>query len=368
MDSFRDLLFCSDTDIAIPMERQYSRRTLADPLNDFTEQDFARRYRMTKSSFGKLLAILEEDLSRPNNYGAPHTPTTQLLVALRYFTQGGRQNLVGDALGVAQTTVSKIIFRVAKAICKQLQRFIVWPTGADARRTVQEFKDLVPKRTGGARKGMPNVIGAIDGTQIQVRAHGFPNREINRNRHGEIALNVQAVCDVNLRFLDVVARWPGSTHDARILANSRLQTVMESQKIGEKYWLLGDSGYPCRPWLLPPLSNPEPAPSPEDDYQFAHLQTRNVVERAFGLLKKRFECVSQNHIPGQDIDRLPATIMACFILHNFLIAVRDDAMPLPPDTYEVEPYPRISEEEEESPLLDLGFNVRKHLINTYFSS
>lgn len=36
-------------------------------------------------------------------------------------------------------------------------------------------------------------------------------------------MNVQAVCDAHLRFMNVVARWPGSTHDATIFNNSTLR-------------------------------------------------------------------------------------------------------------------------------------------------
>ena len=29
----------------------------------------------------------------------------------------------------------------------------------------------------------------------------------------------QVICDADLKFINVVARWPGSVHDARILRN-----------------------------------------------------------------------------------------------------------------------------------------------------
>lgn len=43
-----------------------------------------------------------------------------------------------------------------------------------------------------------------------------------RNRKGYFSLNVQAVCDADLRLMNVVARWPGSAHDA-IFKNSVLR-------------------------------------------------------------------------------------------------------------------------------------------------
>lgn len=46
-----------------------------------------------------------------------------------------------------------------------------------------------------------------------------------RNRKGYFSLNVQAICDADLKFMNVVARWPGSAHDATIFNNSILRGI-----------------------------------------------------------------------------------------------------------------------------------------------
>lgn len=48
-----------------------------------------------------------------------------------------------------------------------------------------------------------------------------------RNRKGYFSINVQAVCDAELKLLNVVARWPGSAHDATIFNNSVLRGKIE---------------------------------------------------------------------------------------------------------------------------------------------
>ena len=50
---------------------------------------------------------------------------------------------------------------------------------------------------------------------------------------------------------NLVARWPGSVHDLRILKESDLHLVLQSNLLGNKF-LLGDSGYQCWTNLLTP--------------------------------------------------------------------------------------------------------------------
>ena len=74
---------------------------------------------------------------------------------------------------------------------------------------------------------------------------------------GVYSINVQLVCDAKYRILNVVARWPGSTHDSRILHESRLGHAYQN---GDLHGiLLGDSGYPLKPWLMTPILNPQTA-------------------------------------------------------------------------------------------------------------
>jgi hypothetical protein len=50
---------------------------------------------------------------------------------------------------------------------------------------------------------------------------------------------------------DIVANWPGSSNDSRILANSQLSTYFTNGEYPGR--LLGDSGYPLKTWLFTPV-------------------------------------------------------------------------------------------------------------------
>ena len=77
---------------------------------------------------------------------------------------------------------------------------------------------------------------------------------ITRRRYGRIipqqkrmfSINVQAICDHDLILTNVVARWPGSTHDSRIFENSNICARLERREIQDI--LIGDNGYPLIFW------------------------------------------------------------------------------------------------------------------------
>ena len=63
-----------------------------------------------------------------------------------------------------------------------------------------------------------------------------------------IHLTSQVVCYDNLVFTDVVAGWPGSVQDSRVLRNSELWNTSTSMFPGDTH-LLGDEGYPLLRYL-----------------------------------------------------------------------------------------------------------------------
>ncbi|KAF6215914.1 hypothetical protein GE061_000249 [Apolygus lucorum] len=166
---------------------------------------------------------------------------------------------------------------------------------------------------------------------------GGENAEYFRNRKGYFPLNVQVIANANLEILDVVARWPGSTHDQTILDQSRIRARFED---GNSL-ISGDSGYANGAYLMTPLENPE---LPEEvAYNEAQTRTRNPVERTFGVLKRRFPILAIGI--NVRLSRSMPIIVATAVLHN--IAVRGGD-PLPPDDHVVN-FPMPWEE-----LLELG--------------
>ncbi|KAI8118363.1 putative nuclease HARBI1 [Lucilia cuprina] len=116
----------------------------------------------------------------------------------------------------------------------------------------------------------PKVVGTIDCTHVRILSQGGDYGEIFRNRKGYFSINVQAVCEANLIFQDLVARWTGSSHYSMIFNNN-------SKEFGQLY-ILGDGGYKASSYMLTPLLNP--ITRSQKLYNESQIRTRNVVERS----------------------------------------------------------------------------------------
>jgi hypothetical protein len=139
---------------------------------------------------------------------------------------------------------------------------------------------------------------------------------------------VQTISGRDLEILDIVARYPGSSHDSFIFNNSKLCERFENNEFGNGI-LLGDGGYALKPYLMIPLR--KPSNETEMKYNKAHISTRNTVERQYGVWKRRFPCLSLGL--RLKVETTAIVIVACAVLHNFCIQRKES---LPYVDYELE--------------------------------
>ena len=70
---------------------------------------------------------------------------------------------------------------------------------------------------------------------------------------------------------------------------------------------------------LKEFSSRNPPQTPQELFNHHHSSLRNVVERAFGVLKKRFPIIASGTEPTYGIKTQNRIIIACCILHNYLM-------------------------------------------------
>lgn len=233
--------------------------------------------------------------------------------------------------------------------------YIKFPQGAEAHRNRELFKDLGKHRQW---PGLPGIDGAIDCTHVKiVSTPGCEHHEVFRNRKCDFSINTQAAVGPRTEFLDIVARWAGSMHDSRIFQMSSLfHRYNEGILTGR---LVGDSGYPTLPFVLTPI-RPEPEDPPSIRYNRAQIKTRNVVERTFGILKRRFPCLSRGL--GNKLTTVSNIIVACAVLHNLSLMLNDE---MSFDSTET-----IDEQQEPTENVTAstrdGFLLRRSLVENFF--
>lgn len=228
-------------------------------------------------------------------------PKLQLLVTLRYYATGDLQLTVADCSYISQPSVSICVQNVTYAICQLSAEYIKFPSPAEEDDMMRKFQEVTR---------MPGVIGCIDGSLIPIRSPGGPDAELYRGRKGFFALNVMAVCDPHMIITNLVVNWPGSAHDSRIFRESGLCAALEREEY--RGVLLGDKGYACTSYLFTPLREPNTAK--ERRYNSVHAKTRNLIERTFGIWKRRFGVL--NKCLRTKLPTAKRIITACAILHN----------------------------------------------------
>lgn len=91
-------------------------------------------------------------------------------------------------------------------------------------------------------------------------------------------------------------------------------------------YLLGDSGYALRPWLLTPHTDAQEG-TPEYHYSRIFRKIHCLIERTNGLLKMRFRCLLKHRFLHYTPEKASRIINACCVLHNMCITQN---VPAPP--------------------------------------
>ena len=151
-------------------------------------------------------------------------------------------------------------------------------------------------------------------------------------------LNVQGVCDWKGLFLDVEVKWPGSVHDGRVFANSRINKLLREERLPMCYretlpghekipvTLVGDPAYPLLPYYIKEFPNTRT----NEEVIFNNMlrSVRNPIECAFGRLKARWQILNKRNDMG--LNFIPSIIYACCVLHNICelqgMNVEDDVL------------------------------------------
>ena len=122
----------------------------------------------------------------------------------------------------------------------------------DMQETVSEFEQ---------KFGTIQAFGCIDGTHVRIK-RPIENSQDYFCYKQYFSFNIQAICNAKGKFIDIDCRWPGSVHNAKVLANSTItRKFREGSLAGTLYevlpgyeavpnYLIADPAYPLTPFCM----------------------------------------------------------------------------------------------------------------------
>ncbi|XP_034935350.1 protein ANTAGONIST OF LIKE HETEROCHROMATIN PROTEIN 1-like [Chelonus insularis] len=284
-----------------------------------SDKTFKSHFRVERSTVDYLMNLLGSDLSIViGNPGRSPIPVyTQILIALWMMATPDSYRSVCERFDIGKATGWRTVWKFVKALYKYLPTFIKWPSTQEA---------LITAAYIDRRYGFPGVIGAVDGTHINIPAPHL-NAQNYINRKGRYSIQTQVVCDHTRKFIHVHAGEVGSVHDARVFRLSGVQNLCVPANFPQDTHLLGDQAYSLQPCVMVPYKNNRHLTNAELHYNRVQSSARIIVEQSIGLLKGRFRSLLDK-LPIRRTDLIPYYIVACCILHNICI-LQDDLIQFP---------------------------------------
>ncbi|XP_051962569.1 putative nuclease HARBI1 [Xyrauchen texanus] len=330
------------------------------PLDILDDMAIIRRYRLPRRQIAQLLNSIGPQLMRATRRNFALSPEVQILSALRFYATGSFLQVLGDGLGLSKSSVSRAVQAVTNALLPLAVEHIKFPA---SRQDITEIQQYFL-----THHHIQQVIGVINGTLIPILTPSVDGH-VYICRKGYAAINCQVICDHKGLITDIVARWPGSTHDSFIFTNSSVG--QEAQNSQGQWRLLGDSGYPLRPYLFTSVANP--MNNRETNFNESHRVARSIVERTIGRWKMHFRAI--HHTSGGLLfapQKCCAVIIVTAMLHNIAVQMRVPLLNREEDE-EVEEMEEVEDEDGMGPhdqprnaQYMAGFHARQQVIDRFF--
>ena len=301
-------------------------------LQNLPDQDFAAGCRMTRAAFEQLLALVEPVLMSQTHrkrklpkqfekYDRYVDPYVALAFTLRWLA-GGQQWDLCYMFDVAKTTFHVWKWRVVIALNRVLDN-IQFPTDeASLDSLAAGFANIA----NGMGAAIPHTVCAFDGVVIQKCPPPQQNLEtggiVTTNtaahfyRKGYFGAAMMAFVDAKCRFLSISMACAASCHDSTMFDTSQAGHLLMRGLPSNKYNAVADDAFVTRGHILTPYVGHSLTPHEDAFNYFLSLQ-RQVVERAFGMWKRKFGifwrtlCVAECHVKH--------VIEVTARLHNFCI-------------------------------------------------
>lgn len=136
------------------------------------------------------------------------------------------------------------------------------------------------------KKGFTEAVGKVDGIDIVLlyKPGGDLVGKHYFTRKNKYAIDLCAICNSSKKFIYVITRYSGATHDVRVWGLTQIHQN-PSRLFSPGEYLLGDAAYPPSKIMVPPYKGAAKnlPQNKEFNRRLSSLQTD--IEPAFGILK-----------------------------------------------------------------------------------
>ena len=290
-----------------------------DRHNDIYCELWQKEFRMSPSTFESIIDLVEQNMAKADTLFRKAAPTERVGVGLWRLSTGNSFRTISKVFGIGKSTVIKLVNELISEVVRMAPEFIKFPkTTSEIGAKIRSFCDFTGCK-------ISQVLGAIDGTHIEILAPSSDSKVDYFNRKQKFTVNTQAVIGANLEFLDVATGYPGSVHDARVLRSSALFQQVEAQiilstpfkdvdNVKIRPLLLSDCAYPATLWQVKPYKQNIMLNHSQKKFNKALSSARVTIERAFGVLKGHWSCLLKRL--DNNLENIPDIILACCVFHN----------------------------------------------------
>ncbi|GBM48008.1 hypothetical protein AVEN_34344-1 [Araneus ventricosus] len=260
----------------------------------------------------------------------------RLALTLGYLASGETQSSLAYQFRIAQNTISAILKIVCNALVTVLKDHLQTPaTEAEWESVSDEFHNLWL---------FPMCIGALGGKHVKISPPP-KSGSLYYNYKGNFSIVLMALVGADLKFLFVDVGTNGRISDGGVWAKCKLKSALEKNKIKipkanilpdtltkVPYVIATDDAFPLSFNLMKRFPG-RGVNEEERIFNYRLSRARRVSENAFGILAARFQIFKQRILTNPA--NATKMVIACFALHNFLIA-NNSAIYTPPSSIDVE--------------------------------
>lgn len=302
---------------------------------DLPQTSFRAKYRISKALFKDIRSKLND--LRPDfwcqrecafKYKGPHLDT-KILFCLQVLA-GAKVPAIDFHFGLGKTNAYKIFKQFCNDIVVLFKEQLALPSAEKVKKLMQMSK---------IKHQLPGCIGSIDCMTLEWDKCPVQYAGACTGRHKRPTLVLEACCDSNLVFWHGYFGCPGSNNDLQVYYSSPLNEAIASGRLpsvdyelgGHKRkvpYLLADGIYPNQGVFAKSMRvNGLVNHLTENQMRWNTKQesARKDIERAFGILKKRF-IILKSPVEYHSVAEITNIVLCCMLLHNLCVQYNNNTV------------------------------------------